>query len=168
MGLGLKDLFEGGTLGGIWMILIGMFLHQAAASTYRTVLMRDMLSGVRVSQLMTQQVIVVPDHISLEELVGEYFYRRPHASFPVVSDDRLVGMVSLERLKTVPREEWLRTPVRQVMARADAVRPLAPDDDRPARAHPRASVAGAGDPSRRDLRPGGTGDARLGADRRLL
>ncbi len=129
MGLGLRNLILGAPLGGIWMILIGLFLNQAAGSSYQTVLIRDLLSGIRVRQLMSQPVIMVPDHVSLEELVNDYFYRHPHGGFPVASGDRLVGMVTLEQLKSVPREEWGRIPVRQVMTRADAVRPLLPDDD---------------------------------------
>jgi CBS domain-containing protein len=38
-------------------------------------------------------------------------------------------MVSLDQVKTVPREEWNRTPVRQVMTPVSGLRPLAPDDD---------------------------------------
>ncbi len=129
MAFGLRELILGSLLGGIWMILIGMFLNQAAGASYQTILLRDLLSGVRVRQLMTQPVIMVPDHASLEELVGDYFYRHPHGSFPVAASDRLVGMVSLDQLKSVPREDWIRTPVRQVMTPAEVVRPLAPQDD---------------------------------------
>ena len=38
-------------------------------------------------------------------------------------------MVSLDQLKGVPREEWNRTPVRQIMTPAASLRPLDPDDD---------------------------------------
>jgi Zn-dependent protease/predicted transcriptional regulator len=129
MGVGLVNLVFGGNLGGVWMILIGMFLNQAASQSYQTVLLRDTLSGCRVKELMSRPVITVPDHASLEELVNDYFYRHPHGSFPVASDDRLAGMVSLEQLKSVPREDWTRTPVRQIMTPAEALHPLDPDED---------------------------------------
>jgi Zn-dependent protease/CBS domain-containing protein len=129
MGLGAFELFQGSVIGGIWMVLIGMFLDQAAVASYKTMLLRDVLSGVRVRELMTQPVISVPDHASLEELVSDYFYRHPHGSLPVATGDHLAGMVSLDQVKTVPREEWNRTPVRQVMTPVSGLRPLAPDDD---------------------------------------
>ncbi len=129
MFFGLVQLIGGATLSGIWMILIGMFLNQAAGASYQMLLLRDLLSGVRVRQLMTQPVIAVPDHASLEELVQDYFYRHPHGGFPVVSQERLVGMVSLDQIKHVPREEWNRTPVRAVMTPAETLRPLSPEDD---------------------------------------
>jgi Zn-dependent protease len=129
MGLGITSLLNRNLVGGLWLILIGLFLSQAAASSYQTTLLRDLLSGVRVRQLMSQPVIAVPEHASLAELVNDYFYRHPHGSFPVSSGDSLAGMVSLDQIKIVRREEWGRTPVRQVMTPASALRPLAPDDD---------------------------------------
>jgi Zn-dependent protease/CBS domain-containing protein len=130
MGLGLVNLITGATLGGMWMILIGMFLNQAAGSSYQTALLKDLLSGVRVRERMTRQVIAVPAHASLEELVNDYFYRHPHGSFPVSWDDgRLAGMVSLEQVKSVPRDGWVRTPVRQVMTPAEGVCALDPEED---------------------------------------
>src|SRR6059036_1428671 len=77
MGLGLVQLVAARNLSGIWMILIGLFLHQAAGSSYETLLFRDALSGVSVRRLMTQPVITVPEHASLDELAQNYFFRHP-------------------------------------------------------------------------------------------
>src|SRR6266545_7232834 len=112
-------------------MIIGIFVNQAASSSYEFLLLRDTLSGYRVRQVMTQPVIAVPEHASLEELAHEFFFRHPRGSFPVTSGagDLFAGMVSLEQLKGVPREEWSRTPVRQVMTPAASLRPLGPDDD---------------------------------------
>jgi len=129
MGLGLIELINGGSLGGLWLMVIGIFLHQAASSSYQVLLLQDTLSGCRVRQIMTQPVIAVPDHASLEELARDYFFRHPRGSFPVVSGETLVGMVSLDQMKGVPRDDWGRTPVRQVMTPAARLRRLAPDDD---------------------------------------
>ncbi|HEU4402256.1 MAG TPA: site-2 protease family protein, partial [Candidatus Polarisedimenticolia bacterium] len=129
MGFGFIRLFGDHMLDGIWMILIGMFLNQAAGMSYKTLLLKNLLAGVRVRQLMSQPVVSVPEHASLEELVGDYFYRHPHGSLPVANDDRLVGMVSVEQLKGVPRDEWIRTPVRSVMTPVSAIHPLGPDED---------------------------------------
>ncbi len=129
MGLGLLQLVMNHNLGGLWLMIIGIFLNQAASSSYEFLLLRDTLSGYRVRQIMTQPVITVPEHASLEELAHEYFFRHPRGSFPVASGDLFMGMVSLEQLKSVPRDEWVRTPVRQIMTPAAQLRPLGPDDD---------------------------------------
>ena len=90
--------------------------------------MRDTLSGCRVREIMTQPVIAVPEHASLDELARDYFFRHPRGSFPVVTGEQFAGMVSLDQLKSVPRDEWVRTPVRQIMTPAARLRPLGPDD----------------------------------------
>ncbi len=129
MGLGLVQLINGGNLGGLWFIVVGIFLSQAASASYESLLLRDTLSGYRVRQIMTQPVIAVSDHASLEELANDFFFRHPRGSFPVCAGDFFIGMVSLEQLKGVQREEWARTPVRQIMTPAAMLRPLDPDDD---------------------------------------
>jgi len=130
IGLGLLQLVLNHNLGGLWLMVIGMFLNQAATASYEFLRLRDTLSGYRVRQVMTQPVITVPEHASLEELAHEYFFRHPRGSFPVTSGtgDQFAGMVSLEQLKGVPREEWTRTPVRRIMTPAALLRPLDPDD----------------------------------------
>jgi Zn-dependent protease len=130
MGVGIYEFIQQNLVGGLWLVLIGIFLNQAAGSSYQTTLLRDVLSGIRVRALMKHPVITVPEHASLDELVTEYLYRNPHGSFPVAtSDGRLAGMVSVDQLKPVPREDWIRTPVRAVMTSADRVRPLHPEED---------------------------------------
>jgi len=129
MGLGLFELIRGGSLGGLWLMVIGVFLHQAASSAYEVLLLQDTLAGCRVRQIMTQPVVAVPDHASLEELARDYFFRHPRGSFPVVSGGNFAGMVSLEQMKDVPRDDWGRTPVRQVMTPGAQVRRLGPEDD---------------------------------------
>jgi len=131
MGLGLWQLVQNHNLGGLWLMVIGIFLNQAASASFEFLLLRDTLSGYRVRQVMTQPVVAVPEHASLEELAHDFFFRHPRGSFPVTSGsgEQFAGMVSLGQLKGVPREEWSRTPVRQVMTPAARLRPLDPDDD---------------------------------------
>src|SRR5437773_449271 len=129
MGLGFLQLVKNHNLGGLWLMVIGIFLNQAASASYESLLLRDTLSGCRVRQIMTQPVIAVPEHASLDELARDYFFRHPRGSFPVVTGERFAGMVSLDQLKSVPRDEWVRTPVRQIMTPAERLRPLGPEDD---------------------------------------
>src|SRR4029077_9595464 len=68
MGMGLWQLVESHNLGGLWLMVIGIFLNQAASASYEFLLLREALSGSHVRQFMTQPVIAVPDHASLEEL----------------------------------------------------------------------------------------------------
>jgi Zn-dependent protease/predicted transcriptional regulator len=127
--LGLVSLVLQGFLSGIWFLFIGAFLARAAASSYQAAMLRDMLSGVRVRQLMTRDVVTVEDHISLEELVHDHFLLRPHSSYPAMNVGRLVGMIAIGQVRQVPRDQWVRTPVRQVMTSVERCPPVRPEDE---------------------------------------
>jgi len=129
IGLGLYFIAREDWLSGIWLGVLGLFLQRAASASYQTALLRDTLSGVRVGALMTREVVTVPDHISLEELVQEFVLRKPHAAFPVMSGEALQGMISIAQVRRVPRDEWVRTPVRQVMTPLAERAAVGPDDD---------------------------------------
>jgi CBS domain-containing protein len=65
---------------------------------------------------MTPDPETVPPDIPLETLVNEYFLQRPYNSFPVTAEDGAVmGLVTLSRVKEIPRGEWGSRTTRGVM-----------------------------------------------------
>jgi Zn-dependent protease/predicted transcriptional regulator len=105
-----SDLFS-----GLWMVVIGLFLQQAAQGSYHQIMLKDSLQGLPVSQLMITDFVSVPPHETLTDMVENYIYRHHHDTFPVVEKGRLSGMVSVSHLKKVPRENWPATRVEDIM-----------------------------------------------------
>jgi CBS domain-containing protein len=112
---GILQTFTGNIIGGLWMVFIGIFLQQAAESGYREVLIRNSLSGIRVGDVMTREVVTVHADDSLQVIVDDYLFRHHCVSFPVVAASRLVGMLNLGDIRAVPKEKWRETRVRDVM-----------------------------------------------------
>jgi Zn-dependent protease len=112
---GILQTFTGNIIGGLWMVFIGIFLQQAAESGYREVLIRNSLSGIRVGDVMTREVVTVHPDDSLQVIVDDYLFRHHCVSFPVVAASRLVGMLNLGDIRAVPKEKWKETRVRDVM-----------------------------------------------------
>ncbi|HKQ96723.1 MAG TPA: CBS domain-containing protein, partial [Candidatus Polarisedimenticolia bacterium] len=129
VGLGFLAILFQNFLGGLWFVILGLFLGRAATTTTEAKLLRESLTGVRVRQLMTPEVATVQAHASLEEMVREIALRRPHAIYPVLTGDEYAGLIAVEQVRRVPRDEWIRTPVRQVMTPAALAPAIAPDDD---------------------------------------
>lgn len=129
IGLGFLGLLAGVLVQGLFFIFIGMFLHQAAASGYQQVALREGLSGTAVSDLMTPDPVTVPGHLTLEDLVDEYFFHHRFAAFPVVREEELVGVITINHVKEHPREEWASTSVQAAMTSLEGVPTLAPSDD---------------------------------------
>lgn len=127
--LGVLAAFTGRPVDGLWLILVGWFLDQAAGASYQQMLLRHALRGVRVRDIMTPDPVTLDTELTLEEAVAQYFLPRKHGGYPVVYGERLLGILTLHDLKQVPREKWPTTRVREAMtpiARAHTMRPEAP------------------------------------------
>jgi Zn-dependent protease/CBS domain-containing protein len=116
IGLGLFALVVGGALiGGLWFIFIGWFLSHAAQASYQHVLLQEILSPLVARRAMTPDPETVPPDLPLDELVHDYFLRRPYSSFPVTEDGIPVGLVTLSQVKATPRAQWEDRVVADVM-----------------------------------------------------
>jgi CBS domain-containing protein len=122
----------GGVLGndvysGVWLALIGWFLLSAARSSYTQVSVRSVLEGLRAADIMTAEMSTVGRDMSVEEYAQEAARtgRRAHL---VVTDGQLVGMMTLEALQTVPRDEWASTSVQAVMLGRDRLQWAPPEE----------------------------------------
>lgn len=116
---GLFFIFNGVLATGIWFGAIGWFLAQAARMGYEQLQIRRMLEDVEAEDVMASTVSSIPAGLALQEAVDDYFMRHDHSAFPVVEDGATVGLLSLRRVKQVPREEWATTRVREAMGRLD-------------------------------------------------
>lgn len=119
MALGFISLFSGSIISGIWFIFIGLFLQEAADMSYRQVVMKKILSGIKVENIMTKNLVTVPADISLHHLVDEYFFKHRYTSFPVIEDDTLLGLITLHDVKEVPRDQWEKTKAKEAMLPLD-------------------------------------------------
>lgn len=129
IGIGFLSVFMGRFIFGLWMVLIGFFLRQAAEASYVQVVISSALKGVMVRDIMKPEVITVTEDITVQELVDSYFFRYHFDCFPVSTESRLQGLVTLNDLKTLPRERWRETLVRDVMQTDRSAVSVRPDDE---------------------------------------
>ena len=101
---------------GFWSVLVGLFLFDAAYSVVKHV--RGRLRNI-VSEAMSAPFAIEPDTL-ISHLIDSILPLHRQVAFPVAQNHRLHGMLSLEDLKTLPRERWHLTHARDVM------RPIAP------------------------------------------
>jgi CBS domain-containing protein len=102
--LGAVQIFSGALVGGLWLILIGMFLHAMAEAGYRSTLLRASLQGAKVRDAMIREPVCVSPRISLADLVEDYVIARGHRAFPVVDEGQVRGLIGIEAVREVPTE----------------------------------------------------------------
>ncbi|HEX2026550.1 MAG TPA: site-2 protease family protein [Nitriliruptorales bacterium] len=127
IGLGLVEFAFGQGLGGMWFVLIGWFLINAANSEEQYARMRGALAGVRVGDVMTVDPTVTPAHLSVQSFLDDYVFGHRHSTFPLVEEGRPVGLISLQRVKQVPAQARATTSVRSVACPMDDVPTASPD-----------------------------------------
>jgi Zn-dependent protease len=113
---GLIQILQFGLLlSGLWAAFIGWFLANAASSSYRQFTVRQMLSRIPVSRVMSTEPVVVPPHLTVQRLIDDYLARRSESAFPVMLDGAVLGIVSLKDATAIPDELRSFTRVDQVM-----------------------------------------------------
>jgi Zn-dependent protease/CBS domain-containing protein len=125
---GVVPILGGGPVQGLWLVLIGWFLNNAAQASYQQMLITTGLRGVRVRDVMRPVVETVSPDASVEELVREHIMRSDQRAFPVVRGADVVGLVCLADVRRVPQAAWRHTPVASVMTPADELVSLRPDE----------------------------------------
>src|SRR5262249_12739198 len=129
MVFGLSVPFFGdGLVGGLWLIFISWFLYNAASRSYQQLLIHDLLEEMPIIRLMRRSVIVAPSGMTVSELVYEWIMKTAESSFPVSRDNQIIGLVCLEDVRKVPREEWDRATVDRIMTRFDQLDTVSVDE----------------------------------------
>ena len=96
---------------GAWSILVGLFLLDAAAKVVKSA--RD-VELATVGDAMSAPFALEPG-LTVTRLVDDVLSVHRQTSFPVAVKGRLHGILSLEDLKSLPRERWATTNVQTVM-----------------------------------------------------
>jgi Zn-dependent protease len=112
---------------GLWLVCIGIYLQSAARDSIAQLAIRETLAGLRASDVMNNEVPIINRNTSLEEYSAEVLRtgRRCHL---VVTEDRLVGMMNVQALNSVPRDEWNSNSVQAVMIPRERISWAAPEE----------------------------------------
>ena len=121
MAYGFWKMMSGDLVGGMWLILIGIFLQSAAQISYKQLMIRKALEGEPVRRFMNPNPATASPGMSIEDFVEASVYRYQSKMLPVVDSDLLMGCISFEQIKQIPREEWRLRLVSEVM------RPCSPE-----------------------------------------
>jgi predicted transcriptional regulator len=118
-----------GDFGGLWWVLIGWFLHNASRQGYAQVMLKSALEGLKARDIMNTDFETVPAGLPVQTLVDDYILKRKERVFLVSVGGDLRGIVCLEDVKALPREEWPNAPVSQVMTPREKLQSVPLDAD---------------------------------------
>jgi Zn-dependent protease len=115
MVLGFLNMFGGNGLGGVWLVFIGWFVRMAAESSYTQHVLRRSLEGVRARDVMTPDPRTIEPGATLQRFLQDHVLEGRHHSYPVSAHGRALGLMTLDRVRAVPKEEWGTRSVQEAM-----------------------------------------------------
>jgi Zn-dependent protease/CBS domain-containing protein len=121
--------FGTGLVNGVWLILIGWFLNNAARSSYQQLMLRDILEEVPVIRMTKRNPLTVPANITVDTLVEDFIMQTDEHAFPVMEDDRLVGIVCLDDVRGLESELRSTKLVSDIMTPRSEIITIGPNDD---------------------------------------
>jgi Zn-dependent protease len=119
----------GGFFNGLWLVMIGWFLYNAAVTSYQQLRIHLLLQSVMAGQLMRPAPAAVGPDLPVSVLLERTLRPGAARAFPVEQDGELLGMVCLSDLGKHPRQDWEHITVGQVMTPRHALVALLPGTD---------------------------------------
>jgi len=127
--LGAVQALSGAIMQGLWFVLIGWFLSNAASSSYKQLVVRNLLKGVTVRDVMRPRFESVSAHMLVADFIDKHLLQSPQLLWPILEDGILIGLVTLEQVSGIPAPERSERTIGQVMRTDLAAFSMHPDTD---------------------------------------
>jgi Zn-dependent protease len=114
---------------GVWLAFIGWFLQNAAQTSYQQTEWRETLRQFTAAQLMSASYPAIPPDITLGRLVEEHIFPTGYRLFMVTSQEGFQGILTLDSIKSVPRQDWGVTRVKDIMTHRDKLESASPSEN---------------------------------------
>jgi Zn-dependent protease len=114
-------------LGGAWIVLIGVFLENAARQSLLQNRLVTTLRQYSASQLMVADPPVVEGAMSVGSLARGVLELNPRVCYFVEDEGRLAGILSSYQLRAVPEQLWDSTTAAQVMVPSQRLKATGPE-----------------------------------------
>jgi len=103
IGGGILLAFNGAALSGIWLVFIGILINGSARAATLQTRISSRIEGLRVADVMDTDPVAIPEGLSVEQALNQYFLRYRWPWFPVVdAAQRFTGLLIRDRADGVP------------------------------------------------------------------
>jgi Zn-dependent protease/CBS domain-containing protein len=106
----------GSIIGGVWTAAIAWFLYNAARTSVEQLVFEQRLGHLHVRDVASYDTTTVGPNTAVSELVDRYILAYARRAVPVVDEGRMVGVVTVNDIATIPPERRAFTTVGQVMS----------------------------------------------------
>ncbi len=118
---GVLPLLLVGSFANFWNLLIGFFLLQNARNAAQVALVLEQLTDLTAADLVASHSPIVSGDLTLRELADEQIVseRKWYRYLVTDNDGQLLGAISVDRFRSVPKQLWSETLTKEVMVPID-------------------------------------------------
>lgn len=103
MAAGFLLVVNGYVFTGVWLALIGVMINGSARAATMQTAISSRIEGMRVADVMDTEPVAIPEELSVEQALDQYFLRYRWPWFPVVdAAQRFRGLLIRESADQVP------------------------------------------------------------------
>jgi len=110
----------------LWLAFIGWFLIEIAREGYEQVMIEDVLKNTTVAVMMKTDIPSVGPETTVETLVHEHILGTEQRAWPVVTNQHLAGLVCLDDVRKISKDDWPRVTVNEIMTPLSQLRTVSP------------------------------------------
>lgn len=126
---GLVMALLGAVAGGLWWMLIGVFLKTAASSSVFEAKARRLLRGYVASEVMDAGLTPLPGDMTVEDFVDRGLYADQHGLYPVTLEGSALGVIEAADMLAIPKGRWADTTLAEICAPMGQAAATGPDED---------------------------------------
>ena len=112
---GVWQALAGNFFNGLWIAFIGWFIESAAVSQVQQQVVKGLLVGHKVAEVMNREFEPVSPDVTLQELVDREVLAHGRRCFVVQGANGAAGLLALTDIKHIPRSAWAATRAGQAM-----------------------------------------------------
>lgn len=100
---------------GMWCLIVGLMIALMLGTTEGRNFGVWRVRRGTVEDVMNRDVVQIPPEMKITDFINKVLNHNRHKSFPVTDNHRLHGLLLLDELKRVPRDQWPSLEARDVM-----------------------------------------------------
>ncbi len=127
--VGIFQVVTGRGFGGLWLALVGLFVVNAASAEEQHAQVSRRIGGLPVGRVMSSPVLVADPDMSVAQFLHDVALVQRFSTYPLVNrTGGLVGLVTLNRLRSVPEQARAGTPLRAIACPVPEIPVARPDE----------------------------------------
>ena len=102
MGYGFLQMLLFDFFSGLWLVIIASFLNNQSRHAYIQTLNEVMLAKITAKEIINVPQIKIPFNMLVIDAIKQYFMIYRKSYFPVVQNNKIVGIVHIEDVRKIP------------------------------------------------------------------